>query len=51
MARKNITSSIESELIKSLKHLAADAERALNDLIEEAITDLLKKYAKKTSKK
>ena len=46
MARKNITSSIETELIKSLKHLAVDAEKALNDLLEEAIKDLLKKYEK-----
>ena len=47
MARKNITSSIETELIKSLKHLAVDTEKALNDLLEEAISDLLKKYEKK----
>ena len=44
MARKNITSSIESDLIKKLKYLAADTERPLNDLLEEAIKDLLKKY-------
>jgi predicted transcriptional regulator len=46
MARKNITSSIESELIKCLKHLAVDTDKALNDLLEEAIRDLLKKYKK-----
>ena len=46
MARKNMTSSIESDLIKKLKYLAADTERPLNDLLEEAIKDLLKKYGK-----
>ena len=47
MARKNITSRLENELIKQLKHLAVDAERPLNDLLEEAIVDLLKKYENK----
>jgi predicted transcriptional regulator len=47
MARKNITSSIEIELIKKLKYLAADSERPVNSLLEEAIQDLLKKYEKK----
>jgi predicted transcriptional regulator len=47
MARKTITTSIENELIKSLKHLAADTERQLNDLLEEAIRDLLKKHETK----
>ena len=44
MPRKNMTSSIETALIKRLKYLAADSERPLNDLLEEAIQDLLKKY-------
>jgi predicted transcriptional regulator len=47
MARKTITTSIENELIKGLKYLAADSERQLNDLLEEAIRDLLKKHEKK----
>jgi len=47
MIRKNITSSIKIDLIKKLKYLAADTERPLNSLIEEAIQDLLKKYKKK----
>ena len=50
MARKNITSSIEIELIKKLKYLAVDTERPLNNLLEEAIRDLLKKYEKKPKK-
>jgi len=47
MARKNITSRLENELIKKLKHLAVDTERPLNDLLEEAIIDLLEKYENK----
>ena len=50
MARKNITSSIETDLIKKLRHLAVDAEKPLNELLEEAIQDLLKKYEKKSKK-
>jgi len=46
MARKPITSRIEAELIRKLKYLAADTERPLNDLLEEAIQILLKKYEK-----
>jgi hypothetical protein len=44
MSRKNITSSIEIDLVKELKHLAVDTDKPLNDLLEEAIRDLLKKY-------
>jgi hypothetical protein len=50
MARKNITTSIETELIRKLKYLAADTGKPLNELHEEAIQDLLKKY-EKTQKK
>jgi predicted transcriptional regulator len=50
MPRKNITSSIETDLIRKLKYLAADIERPLNDLLEEAIRDLLKKHEKKNKK-
>ena len=50
MTRKIITSSIETELIKKLKYLAVDTEKPLNQLLEEAIQDLLKKYEKKGQK-
>jgi hypothetical protein len=46
MARKTITTSIEADLIKRLKYLSADSDRALNDLLEEAIRLLLHKYEK-----
>lgn len=47
MERKTVTTSLEIELMKQLKHLAVDTDKALNDLLEEAIRDLLKKYGKK----
>ena len=50
MARKIITTSIESDLIRKLKYLSADTERKLNDLLEEAVQDLLKKYVKEKDK-
>jgi hypothetical protein len=36
-----------AELIKGLKILAAEQDKRQNDLFEEAIQDLLKKYGKK----
>ncbi|MFC1866581.1 ribbon-helix-helix domain-containing protein [Thermodesulfobacteriota bacterium] len=50
MARKNITTSIETDLIKKIKYLAVDMSKPLNELFEEAIKDLLKKYEKKSKK-
>ena len=47
MARKIITTSIEIDLIKKLKYLAVDTDKPLNELHEEAIEDLIKKYEKK----
>lgn len=44
--RKVFSTRIDHDLIKELKHLAVDEERPLNDLLEEAIQDLLEKYAK-----
>ncbi len=46
MERKNVTTSIQVELIKKLRHLAVDVVKPLNELFEEAIQDLLKKYEK-----
>ena len=47
MARKPLSTNIENELQKEVKKLAIDLERPLNDLLEEAFRDLLKKYEKK----
>ena len=49
MARKNLTTSIEKDLQKEIKKLAIDLERPFNDIIEEALRDLLKKYENKSN--
>jgi hypothetical protein len=48
MTRKNLSTRIEGDLQKEIKKLAIDLEKPLNDLLEEAIEDLLKKYEKNT---
>ena len=47
MARKNMTTSIKNDLQKKAKKLSIDLERPFNELIEEALRDLLKKYQNK----
>ncbi len=37
-------STLDRDLIKKLKFLAVEKDRRQNDLLEEAIHDLLKKY-------
>ena len=49
MAKKHMTTSIDNDLQKEIKKLAIDLERPLNDLIEEAFRDMLKKYEKKSN--
>jgi hypothetical protein len=44
MIRKPLSTKIENNLQKEVKKLAIDLERPLNDFLEEAIKDLLKKY-------
>ena len=46
--RKNYNTTLRADLIKKLKILAAENEVRANDLIEEALKDLLKKYEKKS---
>ena len=48
MPRKNLSTRIENDLQKEIKKLAIDLERPLNDLLEEAIRDFLKKHGKPT---
>ncbi len=45
-----INTTVTSDLLTSLKVLAAQQGKRLNMLLEEAIQDLLEKYAKKDNK-
>lgn len=47
--RKPYNNMLDRELTKNLKILAAKQEKKQNDLLEEAMQDLLKKYEKKVS--
>ena len=45
MAKKKVFStSIDSDRIKDLKHLAVDTDKSLGNLLEEAIKDIVEKY-------
>ena len=48
--RKPFTTSIDTSLLKEIKKLAIDLDRSANDLLEEGIRHLLKKYAKTVKK-
>ena len=50
MAKKPLSTQIDNDLQKEIKKLAIDLERPFNDLLEEAIQDILKKYEKKAKK-
>ncbi len=42
--RKMFATPLDQDLLKALKHLAVEENRRLNDLLEEAMRDLLRKY-------
>ena len=42
--RKMYNTTLDSDLIRGIKILAAQLDKRQNDLLEEAIDDLLKKY-------
>jgi len=46
--RKMYNTTLDADLIRQIKILAAQMEKRQNDLLEEAIQDLLKKYIMKT---
>lgn len=48
--RKSYNTTLRTDLIKKLKLLAVELEKRQNELLEEAIQDLLKKYEKKGKK-
>lgn len=45
--RIHYNTTLDVELLKNLKFLSIEENKRHNDLLEEAIQDLLKKYAKK----
>jgi predicted HicB family RNase H-like nuclease len=49
--RKNYGLRLRQELMRELSHLAVDEDRWLNELVEEAIRDLVKKYKEKAKGK
>lgn len=44
--RKSYNTTLRIDLIKKLRVLAAQTDKQQNDLLEEAIVDLLEKYTK-----
>lgn len=47
-ARQRFTTTLDSELLQEIKILAIRNRHSTNDLLEEAIHDLLKKYKDKS---
>jgi len=46
--KKTYGLSLDQALMKEIKHIGVDEDRAINDLLEEAIKDFMKKYEKKS---
>jgi hypothetical protein len=42
---------LDQKLMRAIKHLAVDEGRAVNDVTEEALRDLLKKYQERLKTK
>lgn len=49
MEKKMFTTQVNNDLLKEFKKLAIDLERPINDILEEAMRDLLKKYEKQAT--
>lgn len=49
--RKNYGLRLHQELMRELSHFAVDEDRWVNELVEEAVKDLLKKYREKAKAK
>jgi len=47
MEKKMFSTLIRNNLLKNFKKLAIDLERPANDLLEEAMKELITKYEKK----
>ena len=50
MAKISYNTRMEKELIKHFKILAIELDKRQNELLEEAIKDILKKYEKEIKK-
>jgi hypothetical protein len=50
LKRKNYNTTLREDLIKRLKMLAVEKDSRVNDLLEKAIEDFLKRYEKKHKK-
>jgi metal-responsive CopG/Arc/MetJ family transcriptional regulator len=48
--RERFTTTIDGQLLEDIKILAIRKRCSANDLVEEAIQDLLKKYEKKKAR-
>jgi hypothetical protein len=51
MAKQKFTTTLDESLIKEIKKLAIDLGRSANDLIEEGLRFVLKKYRREASRK
>ena len=49
MEKKMFSTLLKNDLLKEFKKLAIDLDMGINDLLEEAMTDLLTKYEKPQS--
>jgi predicted transcriptional regulator len=49
--RSPYNTTLDNDLVKKLKFLSVEMNKRQNDLLEEAIQDLLKKYEKPQPKK
>lgn len=51
MKKKMFTNQVDADLLKNFKKLAIDLDKSINNLLEEAMRNLLKSYDKPKSKK
>jgi hypothetical protein len=51
MKKKMFTNQVDTDLLKNFKKLAIDLDKPINNLLEEAMRNLLKIYDKPKSKK
>ncbi|MCE5211051.1 MAG: hypothetical protein LLG40_05820 [Deltaproteobacteria bacterium] len=51
MKKKMFTNQVDAELLKNFKKLAIDLDKPINQVLEEAMRNLLKNYEKQKSRK